>query len=135
MRRITAKDSEPEMAIRRLVHRMGFRYQLHNQRLPGRPDLVFPRLRKIIFVHGCFWHGHAGCSTAHVPHSRREYWGPKLIRTSVRDRENENKLCAIGWSVLTVWECELRDPQALQHRVEAFLSGRGTEAATAGVLH
>ena len=132
MRRITAKDSAPEMAVRRIVHRMGFRYRLHNHRLPGRPDLVFPRLRKIIFVHGCFWHCHAGCPAAHVPQSRQEYWAPKLLRNTRRDRDNDEKLNADGWNILTIWECELKNAEALQNRVAVFLSGRAIKTASAG---
>lgn len=109
------------MMVRRLVHRMGFRYRLHVQSLPGRPDLVFPRLRKIIQIQGCFWHQHRGCTQAHIPKSRVEYWRPKLQRNRRRDQENEELLRAEGWDVLTIWECELWDRSLTKDRIAAFL--------------
>jgi len=121
MRRIRCKDTTPEMMVRRLVHRMGFRYRLHVQSLPGRPDLVFPRLRKIIQIQGCFWHQHRGCTQAHIPKSRVEYWRPKLQRNRRRDQENEELLRAEGWDVLTIWECELWDRSLTKDRIAAFL--------------
>lgn len=120
MRRIRSKDTSPEMAIRRLVHRMGFRYRLHVHALPGRPDLVFPRLGKIIQVQGCFWHQHSGCPQAHIPKSRVEYWNPKLLKNRKRDRNNERRLRADGWDVLTIWECEV-DESGTEKRVAMFL--------------
>src|ERR1700737_2829184 len=108
MRRIRSKDTSPEMLVRRLVHGMGFRYRLHVQKLPGRPDLVLPRLKKIIQVHGCFWHQHTGCPHSHIPKSRIEYWRPKLTKNKQRDRNNDRALRKQGWEVLTLWECELK---------------------------
>src|SRR5580692_2865956 len=105
MRKIRAKDTSPEMLVRRLVHRMGFRYRLHVAKLPGKPDLVFPRLRRIIEVRGCFWHQHPGCIDSHTPKSRTDYWLPKLRKNKRRDRKNEKTLRAAGWDVLTIWEC------------------------------
>jgi len=110
------------MEVRRLVHRMGFRYRLHVHALPGRPDLVFPGLQKIIQVQGCFWHQHRGCINSHVPKSRVEYWSPKLKRNQRRDRENEKALRSLGWNVLTVWECETTEPDVMAERISAFLS-------------
>ncbi len=121
MAKIRSKNTLPEMAVRRLVHRLGFRYRLHIGRLPGKPDLVFPRLRKIIDVRGCFWHQHDGCLDSHIPKSRREYWRPKLLRNKSRDQTNERKLRAQGWMVLRVWECELHDLERLRKQVVAFL--------------
>ncbi len=122
MRRIRSKDSLPEMVVRRLVHRMGFRYRLHVHSLPGRPDLVFPRLKRIIQVHGCFWHQHAACPKAHIPKSRRDYWKPKLANNVRRDGMNERKLRSLGWNVLTLWECELKDSERLSRQLLRFLS-------------
>ena len=111
------------MTVRRLVHGMGFRYRLHVHRLPGRPDLVFTRLKKVIQVQGCFWHQHNGCTQAHIPKSRIDYWRPKLTKNKRRDEENEQKLRAQGWDVLTLWECELRDAAAVCESIRAFLNG------------
>jgi DNA mismatch endonuclease (patch repair protein) len=127
MRRIRCKDTSPEMAVRRLVHGMGFRYRLHVHALPGRPDMVFPRLRKIIQIKGCFWHQHRGCPQAHIPKSRIEYWRPKLTKNRKRDRENERRLRADGWDLLTIWECEVRELSAVAERITTFLSIRGPE--------
>jgi DNA mismatch endonuclease (patch repair protein) len=121
MRNIRAADTTPEMTVRRLVHAMGFRYRLHVQQLPGRPDLVFPRLKKIIQVHGCFWHQHEICGQARIPKSRTEYWETKLRRNAERDKKNEEKLIDLGWSVLTLWACELADRDALAGRLRQFL--------------
>jgi DNA mismatch endonuclease (patch repair protein) len=120
MRRIKSKNSTPELRVRSLVHRMGYRYRLHNQSLPGRPDLVFAQRKKIIFLHGCFWHAHQ-CRIAHTPGSRQEYWTSKLQRNAARDREHQQRLTALGWQVLVIWECELTDMQALMERVRKFL--------------
>ena len=124
MRNIRSKDTSPELIVRRLVHGLGFRYRLHVATLPGKPDLVFPRLSKIIDVRGCFWHQHQGCIDSHIPKSRRNYWRPKLMRNRQRDRSNEKKLQAEGWAILTLWECELDDVKLLQKRLAAFLKRR-----------
>src|SRR5260370_32617104 len=121
MSRIQSKDTTPEVKVRRLVHRMGFRYKLHVHGLPGRPDLVFPRLNKIIQVHGCFWHQHKECPHSHIPKSRLDYWGPKLAKNEGRDAENETKLREQGWDLLTLWECELTDQKLLSKRLRRFL--------------
>ena len=124
MRRIRSKDTKPEMLVRRLVHGMGFRYRLHGLDLPGKPDLVFTSRRKVIFVHGCFWHMHGDprCSGRREPQSNQEYWKPKLARNRQRDAEHLAALESAGWSVLTVWECETRDAAALAASVRAFLN-------------
>jgi DNA mismatch endonuclease (patch repair protein) len=123
MQRIRCKDTSPEIIVRQIVCQVGFasRYRLNNQRLPGRPDLVFPKLHKIVLVHGCFWHSHAGCGLAHAPLSRREYWGPKLKRNKRRDRANLRKLEENGWGVLVLWECELSDKTAVACQIAKFL--------------
>ena len=106
MRAIRSRDTRPEMALRRALHQVGYRYRLHLKELPGAPDLVFPRRRKVIFVHGCFWHFHR-CAGSKIPETRRDYWEPKLRATRTRDRRNKRKLERLGWDVLVVWECEL----------------------------
>ncbi|GAB4227728.1 MAG: very short patch repair endonuclease [Methyloligellaceae bacterium] len=123
MARIRSKDMKPEMAVRRMVHAMGFRYRLHRRDLPGKPDLVFPARRKIIFVHGCFWHQHPdpACRDARPPRSNTAYWGPKLARNVERDAEHQRALEAAGWQVLVVWECELKQSAELAERLRAFL--------------
>jgi DNA mismatch endonuclease (patch repair protein) len=122
MRRIRAKNTLPEMIVRRLVHGMGFRYRLHVPGLPGKPDLVFPRLSKIIEVRGCFWHQHKNCIDSHIPKSRIEFWRPKLNGNKLRDRQNEKKLRALGWDVVTLWECELKDLNDVKGRLVRFFS-------------
>jgi DNA mismatch endonuclease (patch repair protein) len=121
MRNIRSKGTSPEMAVRRLVHAMGYRYRLHVAKLPGKPDLVFTRLQKIIEVRGCFWHGHKGCIDSHIPKSRIEYWSPKLTRNKRRDRKNEKELRALGWEILTIWECEAKRMDAAGQKIRAFL--------------
>lgn len=103
---VRSADTGPEMVVRRMVHGMGFRYRLHARDLPGVPDLVFPRLRKIIFVHGCFWHQHPGCGR--LPKSRQDFWMRKLSQNRERDMKNQRKLRSIGWRILIVWECQLK---------------------------
>jgi DNA mismatch endonuclease (patch repair protein) len=120
MRRIKSKDSTPELLVRRLVHGLGYRYRLHNHKLPGRPDLVFSGRKKIIFVHGCFWHAHS-CKVAHKPRSRQNYWTPKLRRNAERDKDHQRRLRTLGWRVLVLWECELFNASALAKRVKRFL--------------
>ena len=123
MRRIRSRDTAPEMVVRRLVHGMGFRYRLNCPELPGKPDLVFPRLGKIIEVRGCFWHQHPGCIDSHVPKSRPEYWKPKLKRNTDRDSRNVRALRRAGWRLLTVWACQTLGQKAsrLAARLRRFL--------------
>ncbi|MBK8184055.1 MAG: DNA mismatch endonuclease Vsr [Candidatus Competibacteraceae bacterium] len=123
MGRIRNRDTGPEMRVRRLAHGMGYRYRLYRADLPGKPDLVFPSRRKIIFVHGCFWHRHpdAGCTLARLPKSRLDFWRPKLEGNRARDLENQKKLIENGWRVLVVWECELRDAGRLERTLRGFL--------------
>jgi len=117
------KDTGPEMIVRRLAHRLGYRYRLHRKDLPGRPDLVFPRLRKVIFVHGCFWHRHpsATCKLARMPKSRLDFWQAKLEGNRARDLLNHESLERTGWKVLVVWECELKDKEQIENIVTNFL--------------
>jgi DNA mismatch endonuclease (patch repair protein) len=124
MAKVRGRDSKPEMLVRRLVHGMGFRYRLHDRRLPGSPDLVFPRLRKAIFVHGCFWHRHpdSHCKLARMPKSRLDFWRPKLQGNRKRDLRHQAELEALGWRFLVVWECQMRDKEQLQNMLRAFLA-------------
>jgi len=124
MRRIRSRDTFPEMVVRRLAHNMGFRFRLHVAKLPGKPDLVFARLSRIIEVRGCFWHQHPGCIDSHIPKSRISYWKPKLSRNQERDKENLRNLAKLGWKVLVIWECEVRNLQRLSSRLERFLGPR-----------
>lgn len=121
MRRIRKVDTKPELVVRRLAHRLGYRFRLHRGDLPGTPDLVFPRLRKAILVHGCFWHQHQGCRLARQPKTRLDYWLPKLRRNQARDEASQGALKQLGWDVLVVWECEAAGEAALASRVGAFL--------------
>jgi DNA mismatch endonuclease (patch repair protein) len=112
MQSVKQKDTTPELVVRRLLHGAGYRYRLHRKGLPGRPDIVFGKRRKVIFVHGCFWHAH-GCSKGQAPKSKLDYWGPKLAQNVERDARNVRDLVNAGWQVLTIWECETRDPARL----------------------
>ena len=118
---VKSKNTGPELAVRKLVFSMGCRYRLHGAGLPGKPDLVFARRKKVVFVHGCFWHRHAGCKKATTPASNMEYWLPKFARTVERDQQTLDTLQARGWSALVVWECELKDTDALAEKLKAFL--------------
>jgi DNA mismatch endonuclease (patch repair protein) len=121
---VRPKDTKPELTVRRLVHGMGYRYRLHRRDLPGTPDLVFPGRGKVIFVHGCFWHRHKLCPLARLPKSRAEFWLPKLTANKERDARNLLALRALGWSVLTIWECQLNDTVKLANRVRRFLNAQ-----------
>lgn len=124
MRRIKSKDTSPEMAVRRLAHSLGYRFRLHRKDLPGRPDMVFPGRKAVVFVHGCFWHQHpsATCSDSRLPKSRLEYWIPKLERNCLRDEKNVADLRQLGWKVLVVWDCETQDMDSLSRRITGFLA-------------
>src|ERR1700677_1517759 len=121
MARVRSKNMRPEIFVRKLVFALGYRFRLHARDLPGCPDIVFRPKRKIIFVHGCFWHRHANCALARMPKSRLDFWEPKLEGNRKRDEKNKRALAREGWSVLTVWECELKDSGRLQARIRRFL--------------
>lgn len=125
MSRVRSKDTKPEMTVRRLAHGMGYRYRLHRKNLPGKPDLTFPSRRKVIFVHGCFWHRHpsATCKLARLPKSRLDFWLPKFEKNTVRDARNLREILDMGWSSLVVWECETENIETLRERLRAFLEG------------
>ena len=122
MRAVKGKDTGTEMTVRRIVHRMGFRYRLHRKDMPGKPDLVFGPRRKIIFVHGCFWHGHTCKRGDRIPKENRRYWTKKIARNKERDQEHVSALKAKGWKVLVIWECETKDTKWLGKRVRAYLA-------------
>ncbi|MGK2873800.1 MAG: very short patch repair endonuclease [Alphaproteobacteria bacterium] len=121
MQAVKSKDTAPEMAVRRLTHAMGYRYRLHGKNLPGKPDLVFASKRKVIFVHGCFWHGHDCRRGARTPKENRDYWQAKIARNRTRDNKTRAALADAGWNVLTIWECETRKPDFLQNTISRFL--------------
>jgi DNA mismatch endonuclease, patch repair protein len=125
MRRIRSKGMKPELTVRRLLHGLGYRFRLHRRDLPGKPDLVFGPRRKVIFVHGCFWHRHddPACLDGRAPRSNQSYWLPKLARNKQRDIANLSALRAAGWDFLVIWECETRDLKKLSVRVAEFLGG------------
>ncbi len=127
MSRIRAKNTRPEMLVRRLVHAMGYRYRLHDRRLQGSPDLVFRARRKVIFVHGCFWHHHPdpACKLARMPKSRQEFWRPKLEGNRDRDERTRQALDREGWRQMVVWECECGQMEQLGNRLRAFLEADG----------
>jgi DNA mismatch endonuclease (patch repair protein) len=120
MASVGTKNTGPELLLRRLLHKAGYRYRLHPKALPGKPDIAFPARRKAIFVHGCFWHGH-GCSKGQPPKSRIDYWRPKLEQNKERDERHISELAKLGWSSIVVWQCELRDLDAAVARVRKFL--------------
>jgi DNA mismatch endonuclease (patch repair protein) len=114
MSRIRSRNTKPEMLVRKFLFSRGFRYRLHDKKLPGKPDIVLPRYKTIIFIHGCFWHGHAGCRYFVVPKTRTDWWLNKINTNQTKDEEALNKLQAAGWKIITVWECELKKPVLVQ---------------------
>jgi DNA mismatch endonuclease (patch repair protein) len=121
MARIKRADTKPERVVRGLLHRKGYRFRVHLKGVPGRPDLAFTKRRKLIQIHGCFWHAHEGCDVFRVPKSRTDFWAAKFARNKERDERLEAAARAAGWDILTVWECELADEQELFERLAAFL--------------
>lgn len=143
MARIKSKNTTPELVVRKSTHALGYRFRLHRQDLPGKPDLVFVRKRKVIFVNGCFWHGHDCRRGARMPASNTTYWTAKISRNVERDRGNRKALRSMGWEILIVWECQLKKPSELRRRLKAFLcaqsssstSSAGTEAGPPRALY
>ena len=123
MSRVRSRDTKPEMAVRSLVHSLGYRYRLHDRKLPGNPDLVFSSRKKLIFVHGCFWHRHPRCKNNRLPKSRLTFWKPKLELNRKRDLKNQRKLRRLGWRFLVIWECQTKDDELLTNRIIDFLEG------------
>jgi DNA mismatch endonuclease, patch repair protein len=121
MSRVKNKDSKAEMRVRSLVHRMGLRYRLHNKNLPGKPDIVLVRHKKVILIHGCFWHQHGVCRPLSVPEHNSDFWRKKFADNVERDKWNVRKLKELGWKVLVVWECETKNPETLEAKLRRFL--------------
>lgn len=121
MSRVLSRDTKPELRIRRLVHSLGYRYRLNVRDLPGKPDLVFRKRRKVLFVHGCFWHRHDDCHLARMPKSRLDFWTPKLQKNKARDAVVRKQLKADGWSMLIIWECEISNIERVAVRIKRFL--------------
>jgi DNA mismatch endonuclease, patch repair protein len=124
MARVRCKNSRPELLVRKITSALGYRYRLHAANLPGRPDLVFRKLGKVIFVHGCFWHRHTRCALARLPKSRLRFWIPKLEGNRKRDQRNRRRLRRMDWDVLTVWECQLKDTKRLGEAIRRFLDAQ-----------
>lgn len=125
---IRGVDTTPELSVRRLLHGLGYRFRLHRRDLPGRPDIVFLSRRKLIFVHGCFWHHHEGCKVGHLPRSRQDYWASKFATNKQRDALNLAAVTAMDWEAQVVWECEVKDLAALSTRLQTFLGPPGLES-------
>lgn len=121
MQAVRGQNTEPELRVRRILHALGYRFRLHRKDLPGTPDIVLPKFHKVVLVHGCFWHGHEQCHRATVPRTNTDAWITKIQRNRARDRENEVALRQLGWSILILWECEIKDTAATTDRLQAFL--------------
>src|ERR1051326_1581635 len=124
MSRIKSRDTNPELAVRRSLHRVGYRYRLHPNDLPGKPDLVLPKHRIVIFVHGCFWHQHSGCIDCSKPKTNAKYWGPKLSANLERDRKNRRLLRRLGWTPIVIWECQTQRIEQLRDRLSHKLDSK-----------
>lgn len=121
MSKVSSKNTKPELTVRSLLHQMGYRFRIHTSALLGKPDIVFHKRKKIIFVHGCFWHGHDGCKYGKLPQSRIEFWQEKINRNRIRDIEVTRTLTTNGWQILIIWQCEIRDEELLIKNLVAFL--------------
>lgn len=120
MQAVKSKNTQPELTVRKALFALGYRFRLHRRDLPGTPDIVFPARKKVIFVHGCFWHGH-DCKRGRAPKSREDFWGKKLEKNRLRDKRNRTELECLGWSACIVWECEIRNIEMLLKRLQTFL--------------
>lgn len=123
MSRVSGKNTKPELVVRSLLHNMGYRFRLHRNDLPGKPDITLPKYKKIIFVHGCFWHGHIDCPRAKRPTTNKIFWNEKLNKNIERDKITVNNLKSLGWDVLTVWTCEVKDTEKLRNKLLSFIEG------------
>lgn len=128
MRAVKPENTGPEIALRKMLHRLGYRYKLHTRELPGKPDIAFPARRKVIFVHGCFWHGHR-CRYGRLPKTRLEYWQPKIEANRARDTRKTNELLRAGWEIAVVWQCELKDSARTLKKLTSFLGAPGAAGA------
>ena len=120
MSRVRGTDTSVEIRVRQLLHSLGYRFRLHAHDLPGKPDIVLPKHRSVVFVHGCFWHGHKGCGRAGIPQTNREFWTRKIVGNIDRDKRCIRKLRELGWKVLVVWQCQTKDLTKLEKRITAF---------------
>ncbi len=124
MGRVKSRNTKPEMLVRSIIHRMGFRFRLHRRELPGNPDIVLPKHKKVLFVHGCFWHGHEACPRSKRPATNTEFWNTKLDQNMERDKRFQRLLKEAGWDVLVVWQCETNRPDELLRKLGRFLHER-----------
>jgi len=124
MSRIRGYDTKPELTVRSIIHRMGFRFRVHQDKLPGDPDIVLAKHKRVIFVHGCFWHGHKKCPRSKRPTSNRDFWQSKLDKNMERDSRQQNELNKMGWKYLIIWQCEVNTPNRLQQKIRRFLANR-----------
>lgn len=126
MSRIRGKDTKPEKIVRSMLHEMGYRFRLHRRDLPGNPDIVLPKYKKVIFVHGCFWHGHKGCPRSKRPTSNKKFWSEKLRKNIERDKQNQKKLKELGWDYFTIWQCQIKksSDENLGNILSAFLKSK-----------
>jgi len=121
MSRVKGRNTKPEILVRSMIHRMGYRFRLHRRDLPGNPDIVLPRHKKVVFVHGCFWHGHKGCKRSARPSSNKAFWKKKLDGNIERDKRKRRELRRLGWEYLIIWQCELRRPDRVRRKLDRFL--------------
>lgn len=121
MSAIKSRHTKPEIIVRSTLHRLGFRFRLHDKKLPGKPDVILPKYKTVIFVHGCFWHQHKGCKRSTIPKSNTDYWIPKLTANVARDSLHKANLEKIGWSVVVIWECETKKTNDLTKRINIIL--------------
>lgn len=128
MSRIKSRDTVPELAVRKVLYRMGYRYRLHSPTIPGKPDIVLKRYRAVIFVHGCFWHRHPGCKFAYTPKSRVEFWTKKFEANVYRDEIVKKQLSDLGWKYLIIWECATKSTETIEYLMRGFLGEKGTSS-------
>lgn len=128
MAKIKSSNTKPELRVRSLLHNLGFRFRLNRKDLPGKPDLVLPRYKIALFVHGCFWHCHEGCRKSHLPASNIEYWESKLSRNKKRDASNQSRLESLGWKVVVIWECETKKKTELQETLKQRIQSASNES-------
>lgn len=123
MSRVSGRNTKPELLVRSLLHNMGYRFRLHRNDLPGKPDITLPKYKKVIFVHGCFWHSHLNCPRSKRPTTNEKFWREKLDKNMKRDKASVNKLQELGWDVLVVWTCEMKDTENLKNKLFSFIEG------------
>ncbi len=118
---VSGKNTKPELIVRSLLHNMGYRFRLHRSDLPGKPDLTLPKYKKVIFVHGCFWHGHKDCQRSNRPTTNKKFWNEKLDKNIERDKENIRRINELGWGALVIWSCEVKDIDQLKNKLISYL--------------